>query len=212
MSIVTIDFETYYSKDFSLTKMTTEEYVRSEQFEVIGVSAQVDDAEPVWFTGTMLEIHEFLKALQLDQHMVLAHNAQFDGAILTWLFNIKPKRWLDTLSMARAVHGTEVGGSLKKLAEYYDVGVKGEEVVQAMGLRRQDFPDDQLARYGEYCKNDVALTYKIFRLMMPFPTFELSLIDLTLRMFTEPVLQLNRQKLHTHLLTCLLYTSDAADE
>ena len=201
MSVITIDFETYYAKDFSLTKMTTEEYVRSEQFEVIGVSAQVDDAEPVWFTGTMLEIHEFLKALQLDRHMVLAHNAQFDGAILTWLFNIKPKRWLDTLSMARAIHGTEVGGSLKKLAEYYDVGVKGEEVVQAMGLRRQDFPEEQLKQYGEYCKNDVALTYKIFRLMMPFPTFELSLIDLTLRMFTEPVLQLNRQKLHTHLLT-----------
>ena len=200
MSVVTIDFETYYSKDFSLTKMTTEEYVRSEQFEVIGVSAQVDDAEPVWFTGTMGETHLFLKALQLDQHMVLAHNAQFDGAILTWLFDIKPKKWLDTLSMARAIHGTEVGGSLKKLAEYYDVGVKGEEVVQALGLRRLDFPEEQLRQYGEYCKNDVALTYKIFRLMMPFPTFELSLIDLTLRMFTEPVLELNSQALYIHLL------------
>ena len=200
MSIVTIDFETYYSREFSLTKMTTEEYVRSEQFEVIGVSAQVDDAEPMWFTGTMMEIHEFLKALQLDRHMVLAHNAQFDGAILTWLFNIKPKKWLDTLSMARAIHGTEVGGSLKKLAEYYDVGVKGEEVVQALGLRRQDFPEAQLKQYGEYCKNDVALTYKIFKLMMPFPTFELSLIDLTLRMFTEPVLRLNASKLNAHLL------------
>ena len=200
MSIVTIDFETYYSKEFSLTKLTTEEYVRSDQFEVIGVSAQVDDAEPVWFTGTMGETHLFLKALQLDQHMVLAHNAQFDGAILTWLFDIKPKKWLDTLSMARAIHGTEVGGSLKKLAEYYDVGVKGEEVVQALGLRRLDFPEEQLRQYGEYCKNDVALTYKIFRLMMPFPTFELSLIDLTLRMFTEPVLQLNSANLHKHLL------------
>ena len=200
MSIVTIDFETFYSKEFSLTKMTTEEYVRSEHFEVIGVSAQVDDAEPVWFTGTMVETHEFLKALELDKHMVLAHNAQFDGAILTWLFDIKPKKWLDTLSMARAIHGTEVGGSLKKLAEYYDVGAKGEEVVQALGLRRLDFPEEQLRQYGEYCKNDVALTYKIFKLMMPFPTFELSLIDLTLRMFTEPVLELHSVRLHNHLL------------
>ena len=201
MSIVTIDFETFYSKEFSLTKMTTEEYVRSEHFEVIGVSAQVGDAEPVWFTGTMVETHEFLKALELDKHMVLAHNAQFDGAILTWLFDIKPKKWLDTLSMARAIHGTEVGGSLSKLATYYDVGVKGEEVVQALGLRRNDFPEDQLARYGEYCKNDVALTYAIFKLMMPeFNTFELSLIDLTLRMFTEPVLILDSTALKTHLL------------
>ena len=28
MDIVTIDFETYYDKDFSLSKMTTEAYVR----------------------------------------------------------------------------------------------------------------------------------------------------------------------------------------
>jgi len=199
MSIVTIDFETYYSKEFSLTKMTTEEYVRSEQFEVIGVSAQVNDAEPVWFTGTMAETELFLKSLELDKHMVLAHNTQFDGAILSWLFDIRPKKWLDTLSMARAIHGTEVGGSLKKLAEHYNVGVKGEEVVNALGLRREDFPADQLARYGEYCKNDVALTYAIFKLMMQdFPTFELSLIDQTLRMFTEPVLVLYLDQLVTH--------------
>ena len=51
--ILTIDFETYYSQEFSLTKMTTEEYIRADEFEVIGVSVQVDDAEPVWFSGAM---------------------------------------------------------------------------------------------------------------------------------------------------------------
>jgi len=206
MSIITIDFETFYSKDFSLTKMTTEEYVRSEQFEVIGVAVQVDDGEPKWFTGNMSMTKLFLDSFEMHKHMVLAHNAQFDGAILSWLFDIRPKKWLDTLSMARAIHGTEVGGSLKKLAEHYDVGVKGEEVVNALGLRREDFPADQLARYGEYCRNDVALTYAIFNLMMQdFPTFELSLIDQTLRMFTEPVLVLSADYLHTHLLTVRLH-------
>jgi len=201
MSIVTIDFETYYSKEFSLTKLTTEEYVRSDQFEVIGVSAQVDDKEPEWFTGTMEETQVFLYSLNLEKHAVLAHNTAFDGAILTWLFGIKPKHWLDTLSMARAIHGTEVGGSLAKLATYYDVGAKGEEVVNALGLRRRDFPADQLIRYGEYCKNDTALTYKIFKLMMAgFPLVELKLIDITLRMFTEPVLKLDQRVLHDHLL------------
>ena len=209
MSIITIDFETFYSREFSLTKMTTEEYVRSEQFEVIGVSVQVDDAEPVWFTGNMSLTKLFLDSFEMHKHMVLAHNAQFDGAILTWLFDIRPKRWLDTLSMARAIHGTEVGGSLAKLATYYNVGVKGEEVVNALGLRREDFPADQLARYGEYCKNDVALTYKIFKLMMQdFPTFELSLIDLTLRMFTEPVLVLSTYHLHDHLLRVRQHKED----
>ena len=49
MNIITIDFETYYDKDYSLSKMTTEEYIRDERFEVIGVSVKVGDAEPVWF-------------------------------------------------------------------------------------------------------------------------------------------------------------------
>jgi len=52
MKILTIDFETYYSREFSLTKVTTEEYIRGEQFEAIGVAVQVDDGKPEWFSGT----------------------------------------------------------------------------------------------------------------------------------------------------------------
>jgi len=42
MSFVTLDFETYYAKDFSLSRMTTEEYIRDPRFEVIGVSVKID--------------------------------------------------------------------------------------------------------------------------------------------------------------------------
>jgi DNA polymerase len=104
--------------------------------------------------------------------------------------------------MGRALHGTEVGGSLKVLASHYDVGVKGTEVEDAKGLRRQDFTDTHLATYGEYCKNDVKLTYSIFLLMSnDFPAAELRLIDLTIRMFTEPTLVLDADLLEEHLFT-----------
>lgn len=200
MTVLTIDFETYYSTEFSLTKLTTEEYIRSPEFEVIGVSVQVDDGKPVWFSGSMRDTEAFLKRFDWSESFALAHNAMFDGAILSWLFDIRPKAWLDTLSMARALHGTEVGGSLAAMAEHYEIGVKGEEVLNAKGLRRADFPADQLARYGEYCCNDVALTYKLFNCMAEqFPTAELRLIDLTLRMFTEPVLSLDSTTLQQHL-------------
>jgi hypothetical protein len=43
--IVTIDFETYYDKEYSLSKMTTEEYIRDDRFEVIGVAIKVDDGD-----------------------------------------------------------------------------------------------------------------------------------------------------------------------
>jgi DNA polymerase len=102
--------------------------------------------------------------------------------------------------MARAIHGTEVGGSLAKLAEHYGIGVKGTEVLNALGKRRIDFEAESLRLYGEYCCNDVAITYRLFeKLVAKFPHFELNLIDLTIRMFTEPVLELNRVVLAEHL-------------
>lgn len=200
MNIITLDFETYYSQEFSLTKVTNEEYVRSEQFEVIGVSVQVDNGEPEWFTGTMEDTAAFLKAYDWANSLALAHNAAFDASILTWVFGIKPKGWLDTLSMGRALHGTEVGGSLAVLAQHYGVGVKGTEVIMAKGLHRIDFPADQLARYGEYCCNDTAMTYALFQKMsVDFPPIELRLIDLTIRMFSEPSLYLDTKVLNAHL-------------
>lgn len=200
MNIITIDFETYYDKDYSLSKMTTEEYIRDERFEVIGVSVKVGDGKPVWFSGGTEESHQFLKGFSLEKHLVLAHNAMFDGAILSWVYGIKPKAFLDTLCMARALHGTEVGGSLAVLASHYEVGKKGDEVIHALGKHRLDFDPVDLARYGAYCSNDVALTYDLFQLMSKdFPWSELKLIDVTLKMFTDPVLMLDRHVLDTFL-------------
>jgi DNA polymerase len=200
MNIITLDFETYYSQEFSLTKVTNEEYVRSAEFEVIGVSVQVNGDKPEWFSGPMEQIAVFLRMFNWEANLALAHNAAFDASILTWVFGIKPKGWLDTLSMGRALHGTEVGGSLAALAQYYGVGVKGTEVIMAKGLHRIDFPADQLARYGEYCCNDTAMTYALFQKMsVDFPPIELRLIDLTIRMFSEPSLYLDTRILNTHL-------------
>ena len=206
MNILTLDFETYYSQEFSLTKVTNEEYVRSPEFEVIGVSVQENGGKPEWFSGTMAETAAFLTTFDWENSLALAHNAAFDASILTWVFGIKPKGWLDTLSMGRAIHGTEVGGSLAVLGQHYGVGTKGTEVVNAKGLRRTDFPADQLARYGEYCCNDTAMTYALFQKMsVDFPPIELRLIDLTIRMFSEPKLRLAPHALESHL-TAIKYT------
>ncbi len=84
MQILTVDFETYYDSHFSLSKMTTEEYLRDELFEVIGVSVQVDDGEPQWFSGPKEKVRGFLKLYDWDNSIGLAHNAMFDMAILNW--------------------------------------------------------------------------------------------------------------------------------
>ena len=164
MNIITVDFETYYDKDISLRKLTTEEYVRHEQFEVIGVSVKVNDGDTVWLSGPRDALKKYLHDnYDWESSAVLAHNTMFDGAILSWLFDIHPRVWLDTLCMARALHGTEVGGSLAFLAEKYGLGVKGNEVVNAAGKRLADFSEEELGRYGDYCVNDTELTYKLYK-------------------------------------------------
>lgn len=200
MQVLTIDFETFYDRGFSLSKMTTEEYVRDELFEVIGVSVQVDEGEPQWFSGPHKDTKKWLDQFDWDNAIAVAHNAMFDMAILNWVFDIRPKRIADTLSMLRALDGPDAGNSLAKAAERYGLGVKGNEVVNALGKGRIDFTPDELERYGEYCKNDTALTYELFKLLCErLPLFEMKLIDLTIRMFTEPVLQLDKDVLATHL-------------
>lgn len=200
MQVLTIDFETYYDRGFSLSKMTTEEYIRDELFEVIGVSVQVDDGEPQWFSGTKAQTKQWLEQFPWDNAIAVAHNAMFDMAILNWVFDIRPKRIADTLSMLRALDGPDAGNSLAKAAERYGLGVKGDEVVNAMAKGRIDFTPEELARYGEYCKNDTALTYELFKILCErLPLFEMKLIDLTIRMFSEPVLQLDKDILTAHL-------------
>jgi DNA polymerase len=202
MDLITIDFETYYDRDFSLSKITTEEYVRSDLFEVIGVSVKVNNQETEWASGTHQQIKQWLQGnFEWERSFVLAHNTLFDGAILSWRFGVNPRGWLDTLCMGRALHGVEVGGSLKALAERYGLGEKGTEVVNALGKRRLSFSDAELARYGDYCINDVELTHKLFTILVKdFPKQELRVIDQTLRMFIDPVLELDGDMLQQHLI------------
>ena len=199
MKIVTFDAETYYDREYSLSKITTEDYVRSPQFELIGFAIKVNDGPTQWVPK--FECEAFIKSFDWSDAMVVCQNTAFDGAILNWHYGVNPKVWADTLGMSRALYPHDKAHSLKAQAERMGVGVKGEEVLNAIGKRYADFYDAELARYAAYCINDVELTYKIFTMYMEagFPKQELKLIDLTLRMFIEPVLELDADKLREHL-------------
>ena len=200
MDLITLDFETYYDQQYSLSKLTTEQYVRDDKFEVIGVGVKINDGETEWASGTEEQIKSYLGTFNWDEAMLLCHNTMFDGAILSWCFDIRPRVYTDTLCIARALHGTEAGGSLRALSERYGIGVKGTEVLDAKGKRSEDFLPEELEKYGAYCINDVELTYKLFKLMgKGFPKDEMRLIDLSLRMFTEPMLDIDIFLLERHL-------------
>lgn len=199
-AFVTLDAETFYSADFSLSKMTTDLYVRDPRFQEIGWGVKVNAAPAAWMTPAAFAA--WVKTVDWARTAVLCHNAAFDLFILAERHGVVPALALDTLSMARALHGTEVGGSLAKLAVHYGAGEKGHEVILAKGKRLEDFTPEEYARYGAYCVNDVDLTYDIFQKMMAagFPEFELWLVDTTLRMYVCPTFVLDVPLLQAFLV------------
>lgn len=197
--LITLDLETFYSQTFSLSKMTTEAYIRSPEFETIGIAIKIDDGPSQWYPQP--QVRAALDAIDWSQAFVLTMNAAFDAAILAWHYGVNPKGLFDILGMSRALFPHEKSHSLAAQAQRAGIGAKGDEVVQALGKRFADFDPQALARYGAYCINDVELTYDLFQryMGMGFPAQELKLIDLTLRMFTDPVLELDEELLKEHL-------------
>lgn len=193
-NIATIDFETYYGTGYGLRNLTTEEYLRHPEYQTIGVAVKLGDGATDSFSGTEADIKAFLDWKDLPSKAVIAHNAMFDMAILNWKFGIRPKLIIDTLSMARGTVGLKTSCALAKLAEFYQLGVKGEEVLNAKDKRREEFGPAEMDAYMRYCRNDVDLTWDLFKKLAPSVSqSEMKLIDWTVRCFTEPKLVLDAQ-------------------
>ena len=202
MRIAVIDIESFYDAAFSLTHLTTEEYIRSPLFEIIGVSVSIDGAEPQWYSGTKNDIHLWLLSKDLRTCAVCAHNAAFDLAILNWHFDIRPKIIMDTMSMSAPVYGINESLSLANLAKLFGLEEKGHEIIMAKGKRRADFTPAELAAYGAYCCKDVRICWELLQLLSSRTTQdEMRIIDMTIRMFTEPVIELDHDLLVSHLKT-----------
>jgi DNA polymerase bacteriophage-type len=193
--ILVIDFETRWDrKDYTLSKMTTEQYIRDERFKAFGVCMKfLNDEEPAeWVPHD--RIPDVLKTYNWNNTAVLAHNAQFDVAILSWVYGVKPCFVFDSLSMARALRGIEVGNSLAKLADEYGLPPKGNAVHSTDGLL--ELTPEIEKELADYCAHDTYLCEEVFkRLVQGYPAKELRLIDMTLKMFTNPVLDLDKEML-----------------
>ena len=187
--LVTLDFETYYDIDYTLRKLSTSEYIRDERFYAQMVGIKVG-SKPVKIVGHK-DIKSDLHDIDWSQHDLLAHHAAFDGLIKSHHFEVKPRFIYDTLSMARGLHSNDISARLDDVAQYYGVGNKIPNVLEsAKGIR--ELPPALFKAMGKYCGEDVRLTLEIFKLMLKqFPANEMALINMTVRMFIDPVLKVD---------------------
>jgi len=184
-----IDFETYFNskENYTLKKMSLVEYVRDSRFKVHGVGYATNYSLVKWITGS--DVAEFLAGIDWKSMAVIAHNAKFDGFILSEIYGVEPAQWIDTQSMSRAVHGRRLTShSLAAIAQHYGFISKGE--MKTDGLR--DLTFEQEKDLLEYCIHDVELCRDIcLKLGEKFPSTEYNSMDWSIRTFVKPRLFLN---------------------
>lgn len=200
MQTLVLDYETVWdSSNYTLSKMSGEAYIRDPRFKAFGLCVkELDSTEkPKWISHD--DIPAWVASVDWSKTATVAHNSMFDNAILAWVYGAVPAVMFDTLSMARALRGVDAGGSLAKLADHYGLPPKGKAVYDTNGLTElTPRIEEELATY---CAHDVVLCEAIFQNFMRegFPKKELKLIDMTLRMFIQPVLELDMAALEAHL-------------
>ena len=195
--VIVLDYETSWGRGVKLgfSCQTNEEYVRDPRFKAWGLSWKyLDSAEPaVWVTRK--DLPKFFASIDWSRTAVIAQNALFDVSITVWRYNVRPAFIFDTLSMGRALFGVEVGNSLKKLAERFGLPPKGDGLSPSENIL-DELPADVEATLADYCCHDTWLCEQIFlRMITGYPAKELRLIDMTLRMYTNACLELDREML-----------------
>lgn len=216
MRYLTLDFETYYAKDYSLSRKdtTTQDYIMSPRFEVLMASVKWGDDPAV-----VLEAHElpaFFESVDWADTAMVAHNSLFDASILWWRYGKRPALLIDTMSMAQCLGVPLLTGSasldkcIRLLREAgYDVPFKGDEVVNALGKHRADFTPDQWAAYKDYCKTDTEITWYLFKVLKQYvPDDEIAYQDIILRCYTEPMLKVHTPTVEYELARCRQYKAD----
>lgn len=200
MPVVTIDFETYYSTEYSLRRMSEVDYILDPRFQTIMCTVKEGDGATDAFVGHDAVASRFAK-VDWARAFMIAHNMRFDGAIALWHFGVRPKMYGCTMSMAKAITHAIIGrSSLEKVSEYLGLPAKGKEIVMALGKRLENFSAAELASYIGYCIRDTDNCKGIFNRFLPvFPRSELTLIDTVMRMFIEPKVYLDTAVLAQHL-------------
>jgi DNA polymerase len=190
-----VDAETRWAKkDYTLSKLTTEEYVRDSRFKAFGFCFKWygEDNETKWVPHK--DLPAFIETIDWTRTAVMAHNAMFDVAILAWHYGVYPAFIMDTLSMARALRGNE-GNGLAKLAEEFGLPPKGHAVHSTDGL--DELTPEIEEELAAYCAHDVFLLEKVYDRLNAmagpagYPVKELRLIDMVIRMYINPQLVLD---------------------
>ncbi len=199
--ILVIDFESYYDTDYTLSKMSTVEYVTSPKFEFTGVGFEILNhpkaAGPKFISGPNVEwaIERLQRTFGKHLHncILVAKNCKFDMLILAEKFGIYPAYPLDIEDLSRT-YDSRMSQKLKDLATYFKLSKPKGDTKQFKGLHYGEMSEEVRTNLAEYGRTDIEDETALLKILLPYvsnPGFELALARHTLNMYLKPVFNLD---------------------
>jgi DNA polymerase len=189
MRLVTLDFETRFGDDYSLSKMNTEAYVRDPRFKAHGAAVKWSDStSAVWYDEK--ELRYQLKEENWSDVFLLCHHIQFDGFILSQHYNVVPAMYGCTLSCARLLLGNHLSVSLDAVRKHFGMAGKTTPYQAFKNKTWEELTPAIQQTLADGACDEVESIHKLFGifLKMGFPREELDVIDSVARMFCLPTL------------------------
>ena len=189
MQVVVLDFETFYSDEYTLKKLSTEAYIRDPRFKAHGAAIKWSaNTSAQWYDERQLRY--ILTQHDWSDTFLISHHAAFDHLILSHHYNVRPKMSGCTLSMARLLLGNHISVSLDSVRKHFNIPPK----VTPYNLfknRHWDEMDQSTQRLiAEGAIDEVESIFTIFGLLYrDFPPEELEIVDTIVKMFSQPVLE-----------------------
>ena len=128
MNTVTLDFETFYGKKYSLSSLTYEEYIFDPRFKIHCCGFKVNDDRSYIVWGHLDVIAEVQRLFPPgNENVAIIQNALFDGPIVSWVCKATPVAWIDTRAIAKLLYPFE-SSSLSNMARLVLGREKGKEL------------------------------------------------------------------------------------
>lgn len=201
MNTYVVDFETYWdASKYTLSKMGPIEYIRDERFKPQLLAAFTLEGQGV-VSDNADDMREFFRRRSSDAF--IGHNiVGFDALILSEYFGVKPEHIYDTIGMMNWVgYSRIIPRSHAALTELLGNGTKRAGTVVSSGKQwPQDFTPEEQKFFIEYCRDDANQCRLNAARMLPFMTPDaLLFMDITARMATHPVFELDEKLLEEYI-------------
>jgi len=196
---IIFDFETFYSKEYSLRRLSVPEYLLDPRYETIMMAVYIPPASPQIILPH--DIPAFLEQYPAAETVACSHNALFDLSILSWKYGWVAGTLLDSLGMTRSLRRYKRYSLEACVKELFGREMDKSQLGRVIGMNAQQIK--QAGLWGPMCTyamNDARECWHIFQKLAPeFPVEEMRVMDLVLRCAVVPRLYADVPMLEKHL-------------